>query len=87
VINYKVLAFYPLFILEKVLSEFSPDHVGLERANQFRDEMLELGVVDFILECLAHFTHQSSRFLRLRSKNMVLPKYTVKLQTAIDLYN
>ena len=76
-IDYKELAFYPLTILEKLLLEFSPQRVGLKRAQQLRHDALCVGVMDFVLECLAHFTHRGSRFAQLRSWRMQLPRFTV----------
>ncbi|KAL3085141.1 hypothetical protein niasHS_010210 [Heterodera schachtii] len=76
-LNYRQLAFYPLLILEKLLCRFSPDKVGEQKAAEFRHDALKLGVMDFVLECISHFTHQRSNFKKIRSWRMPLPQYSV----------
>ncbi|KAI3413664.1 Baculoviral IAP repeat-containing protein 6 [Globodera pallida] len=76
-LNYRQLAFYPLLILEKLLCRFSPDRVGAQKASEFRHQALKLGVMDFVLECISHFTHQRSNFKKTRSWRMPLPQYSV----------
>uniref|UniRef100_A0A915E9T2 Uncharacterized protein n=1 Tax=Ditylenchus dipsaci TaxID=166011 RepID=A0A915E9T2_9BILA len=64
--GHQQLALFPFFVLEKLFNLTSVEQVGLDKAVSVRNQALELGIVDVLLICLAHFAHQKPKCEQLR---------------------
>ncbi|KAI1710167.1 ubiquitin-conjugating enzyme domain-containing protein [Ditylenchus destructor] len=76
-LNYQELAFYPLQILEEFLLNSNKSTKAEAHVADLCDQILESGVMDFVLECLAHFSHQKGRYSTLRNWRLPTASYCV----------
>lgn len=83
----EVLSLFPFVVLEKLFSMSSPDDVGIQRAQALRARALQLGILDVILMCVAHFAHHEPRFEALRPSDMEQPSELVSFDVLSTMHH
>uniref|UniRef100_A0A915EUC8 Uncharacterized protein n=1 Tax=Ditylenchus dipsaci TaxID=166011 RepID=A0A915EUC8_9BILA len=69
--GHQQLALFPFVVLEKLFNLTSVEQVGLDKAVSVRNQALELGIVDVLLICLAHFAHQNRKTIKSLSNSTI----------------